>query len=201
MPGDSDIGHYQQDKHHRWLLDKGQITQYGLSSLLDKKKSWWENTQLSPREVRFLRLTPWLVLSFLVCEDLARQDPIGDILRAVGPNLVICLLMDGPQLASRWPSRYATVLADDPGSSVLTVTSLGMAKLSRCLGRPESRVVALWKDASGGPFELELPCDSEALVLSLDLEYGTEWSADGRCSEEGAGNWKLSAVHPIRLDA
>jgi hypothetical protein len=191
---------YKQDKHHRWLLDKGQICQYGLSSLLDKEKCWWENTKLLPREIRFMQLTPWLVMSLLVCEDLARQDPIGDIIRAVGPNLVLCLLMDGPQLANRWSSRYATVLADDPGSSVLTLTSIGMAKLSRCLGKPESRVVALWKDSTAGPHELELPCDAEALVLSLEMDYGTEWSADGRCSKNSAGNWKLAAVHPIRVN-
>ena len=29
-----------------------------------------------------------------------------------------------------WPARYATVLSDDPGSSVLTLTSVGMVDLS-----------------------------------------------------------------------
>ena len=55
--------------------------------------------------------------SVLICEDLARQDPAADLIRAVGPNLVIALLMDGPQLNGRWPARYASVLAEDPGSS------------------------------------------------------------------------------------
>jgi hypothetical protein len=45
--------------------------------------------------------------------------------------LLIALLMDGPQLKSRWSGRYAGVLAEDPGSSVLTLTSLGMALRSR----------------------------------------------------------------------
>lgn len=67
----------------------------------------------------------------LVCEDLARQDPAADLIRAVGPNLLIALLMDGPQLSGRWPARYASVLAEDPGTSVLTLTSLGMAERSR----------------------------------------------------------------------
>jgi len=53
------------------------------------------------------------VLTVLICEDLARLDPVNDLVRAVGPNLVMSLLMDGPQLTTRWPARYATVLADD----------------------------------------------------------------------------------------
>ena len=50
--------------------------------------------------------------------------PLRTVIRSVGPNLVIVLLMDGPQLVRRWPGKYATVLSDDPGSAVLTVTSL-----------------------------------------------------------------------------
>jgi hypothetical protein len=66
--------------------------------------------------------------SVLICADLARQDPAADLIRAVGPNLLIALLMDGPQLSHRWPARYAAVPAEDPGTSVQTLTSLGMAE-------------------------------------------------------------------------
>ena len=41
------------------------------------------------------------------------------------------LLLDGPQLTSRWAARYASVLADDPGSAVMTLTSYGMVQRSR----------------------------------------------------------------------
>ena len=85
----------------------------------------------------------------LICEDLARQDPVTEVIRAVGPNLVFALLMDGPQLRNRWASRYASVLAEDPGCSVLSLTSLGMSRRSR--PRLESgpvvdrsSVIALW---------------------------------------------------------
>jgi hypothetical protein len=30
----------------------------------------------------------------LICEDLARPDPVAEIVRTVGPNLVIALLME-----------------------------------------------------------------------------------------------------------
>ena len=101
-------------------------------------------------------------MSVLICEDLARPDPVGEVVRAVGPNLIIALLSDGPQLNSRWPSRYAGVLADDPGSSVLTVTSAGMAKLSKSGDPAKDRpdVIAFWRDAKTGSTEIVCPKDA-----------------------------------------
>src|ERR1700748_2630135 len=82
----------------------------------------------------------------LVCEDLAQIDDVADVLRSVGPMVLIIPLLDGPQLSSRWAARYASVLADDPGSTVLTLTSYGMARRSRPPGMEASPVIALWKD-------------------------------------------------------
>jgi len=178
-------------------LDENQIRQYGLSTNLDPKTAWWEYIALEPRALAFVSMRPWLTISALICEDLARQDPVGELIRAVGPNLVIALLMDAPQLASRWPARYATVLADDPGSSVLTVTSLGMAALSRPLNvQSRPRVIALWKDArTGVPVEIELPDRASAAVLNLTMEQIEEYSADGRSDEGATGYPVLSGVH------
>jgi hypothetical protein len=129
---------------------------------------------------------PWLTLCVLICEDLARPDPAGDLIRAIGPNLVIALLMDGPQLANRWPNRHATILADDPGSSVLTLTSLGMAQLSRpAAGPSRCRVIALWKEEGAASVEIELPPEHHAAVLSISIKSSVDWSADGR-NREGA---------------
>lgn len=187
-----------QAKHHRWYLDKPQIVQYGLGGRLDLMRSWWESTALPPRTLSFLSMRPWLTLTPLICEDLARRDPVDDILRSVGPNLVIALLMDGPQLAQRWPSRYAMALADDPHSSVLTLTSLGMTQLCRPPGKAPSRSIAMWKDAkSPGPVELELPPNAKALVLSLANEQCEEYTADGRGDEGSTGYPVLAGVHPI----
>lgn len=134
--------HHQQNKHHRWRLDKRQIVQYGLGSSLNVECKWWEHISISERELYFVALDDWLTVCALICEDLARQDPVAEVVRAVGPNLVIALLMDGPQLNSRWPARYATVLADDPGSSVLTLTSVGMSEAGR---RRYRDVPAQWR--------------------------------------------------------
>ena len=190
---------YEQPKHHRWLLDKRQIVQYGLGGTLDLRRSWWEWMQLERRQLQFCSMYPWLSLCALICEDLARQDPVAEIVRAVGPNLVLALLMDGPQLAERWSARYATVLADDPGSSVLTFTSLGMAELSRPPHiRTSSRVVGLWKDPlTGDAVPIELPRGSDAILISLNAQYKEEWTADGRDDSCNAGVPVLGGVHPI----
>lgn len=191
-----------QKKHHRWKLDGSQIAQYGLGGRLHPEKIWWEHISVTDRQIVFLSMLPWLVMCPLICEDLARPDPIGDVIRAVGPNLIVALLMDGPQIKERWGARYATTLADDPGSSVLSITSLGMAGLSRALHSAvnRSRVIALWKDPqSGGATEIELPAGSDAVVISLTVRYLEEWTADGRSDGRNAGCPMLSGIHSVRL--
>jgi hypothetical protein len=108
----------------------------------------------------------------------------------VGPNLIFALLMDGPQVKGRWSSRYAHVLAEDPGCSVLSLTSLGM---SRRMARPptegpdRTRVIGLWRDAIDGERELELMEEGhDACVLSLVKRSLREHSLDGRHDHEKA---------------
>jgi hypothetical protein len=120
------LQHPKQSKHHRWGLETSQIRRYHLGHVLDPSSTWWEQIDVDGRKVAFYVVREGASLAVLVCEDLARYDPVMPTLLAVGPNLVVALLMDGPQLERRWPGRYATVLAEDPGSSVLTLTSLGM---------------------------------------------------------------------------
>lgn len=189
----------RQGKHHRWKLTKSQILQYGLSTHLNPAASWWEHISIAERRLVFVAMRPWLALSVLVCEDLARPDPAGDILRAVGPNLVVSILMDGPQLTDRWSARYATVLADDPGCSVLCLTSAGMAELSkpRPGGTSRSHVVALWKDPERGLIEIDLPSGADAIVLNISVDYKEEWSIDGRSDGGLTGYPILSGVHYI----
>ena len=143
----------QQHKHHRWQLEEHQLRRYDLDGQLAPSRRWWEAIGLRRRRLTFLTVAEGVTLCPLVCEDLARADAVAELIRSVGPSLVIALLLDGPQLASRWPGRSARVLADDPGCAVLTLTSVGMAGRSqpddgmpsRDDGIP-SRVVALWSD-------------------------------------------------------
>lgn len=189
-----------QKKHHRWKLEKNQITQYGIGSNLHPLANWWEHIQLGDREISFVSVQPWLTMSVLICEDLARPDPVGDVIRAVGPNLIIALLSDGPQIGSRWPGRYASGFADDPGSSVLTVTSLGMSKLSRPQdpSKDRSNTVVLWRDAHSGTHEIACPSGNEGIVLNVTAEYHEEWTADGRGDGKNSGYPVLSGYHLIK---
>lgn len=175
-----------RSKHHRWSLDRDQTLAYQLGGQICSLQNPWENIELPERVLHFVTLGNWMTWSVLICEDLARQDPAADLIRAVGPNLVIALLMDGPQLRGRWPSRYASVLAEDPGSSVLTLTSLGMAERSRPAMHgtgqraPSRRAIALWRDVESGEHEIELDAGDNACVLSLVCRSKKEVAADGR---------------------
>jgi len=183
----------KQHKHHRWRLDGNQLRQYELASALSPAKSWWEHISLDARQLHFYAVGRWLTMCHLICEDLARQEPVASVVRAVGPTLVIALLMDGPQLGFRWAGRYASVLADDPGSSVLSVTSLGMVSRTQ----PPSRVVALWKDMQRGLRELRLDEGASALYLTIAPEWTEEWSADARRDHRTAACLVLESVEQI----
>jgi hypothetical protein len=181
-----------QLKHHRWCLDRDQIIQYNLGGRLPASRDCWERVFIGDRDVHFVTLSAWLTFCVLICEDLARQDPMAEVIRAVGPNLVFALLMDGPQLKQRWPARYASVLAEDPGSSVLTLTSLGMAKRS-CPkeGEPavpsgDKTVIGLWRDAIFGQREIAVEDGHDACVLSLVCRSTREYTIDGRNDNEQA---------------
>jgi hypothetical protein len=102
-----------------------------------------------------------ITLVSLVCEDLGQTDSVVDVMRSVGPTVVLTPLLDGPQLNSRWAARYASMLAGDPGSAVLTLTSFGMVRRSRPHGRDSSPVVALWKDPVRGLREIRLETGSQ----------------------------------------
>lgn len=187
----------QVDKHHRWGLDPGQIRQYRLSRSLSARRLWWEAICIPRRSLHILDMEGVGPVAVLICEDLARLDAVAEVLRFVGPTLVMALLLDGPQLSSRWSSRYAGVLADDPGSAVLTLTSLGMAQRSRPSGRLPSRVIALWKDPDRGQREIEMARGALGVLLTLGEETSRSWTADGRCHRDGAPRLVLENVTQI----
>jgi hypothetical protein len=172
----------RQAKHHRWKLDLRQVETYKLKKLA-RKDFWWEHVDIRDRAINFYAMKPWLTFSVLICEDLARPDPVGDTIRAVGPNLVIALLMDGPQLEERWPGRHAMALVEDPGCSVLTLTCVGMSELSRPNGKPTQyqRQIGLWRDpGSSRATAIKLPKSAASVLLDISIEQREEWTSDGR---------------------
>lgn len=170
-----------RQKHHRWKLNRSQLTDYALSSVLDSDISWWENIDVDQRAISVHLVRDNLAVCPLICEDLARSDPCHNPIRSIGPNLIVALLMDGPQIGSRWPGRYATNMADDPGSSVLSLSSLGLIeRTNRTRRYPSNRCVALWKDDRATSISMELPEDSGAILLTLSATVATESTLDGR---------------------
>jgi hypothetical protein len=191
--------HIRQNKHHRWSLDEGQILQYHLGGVLHPRIRWWEAMQVLRRTVHFVEHGDEIVIVSLVCEDLAQIDSVAEVVRSVGPTVVFTPLLDGPQLSSRWAARYASVLADDPGSAVLTLTSFGMVQRSRPHGRNASPVVALWKDPVGGLREIPLEAGAQGILLTLSSDRGTRRSADGRWPVENVIEQFDVAVHQVRV--
>ncbi len=188
--------HYRQNKHHRWFLDAGQIEAYNIAGALHPGVRWWEAMAIPQRNVQFLEVGGGMTVAAVVCEDLARLDGVAQLLRSVGPTLVVTLLLDGPQLASRWTARYASVLADDPGSTVLTLTALGMANRSRPVGHPPSRVVALWKD-SRGMREIALDPGAQAVLLKAIVGRSVRHAADGRPPVDDVTDFTLAGVEQV----
>ncbi len=202
-----------QRKHHRWSLNEAQIKQYGLAGRFSTTKRWYEKIEISQRRLSIMAPNGWLSICPLICEDLAQLEPVSELIRGIGPTLLITLLADGPQLDNRWSSRYASVFADDPGTSVLTLTSAGMVKKSssrfvdKKLGDnrndDDSNTVGLWKDMMTGfhPIkdqDLGHPGGNSSFMSNFLLTVTAEWkeelTADGRTDHTNASVIKFQSI-------
>lgn len=187
-----------QHKHHRWKLTHNQIVDYGISHTLNPMYDWWENTNISTRALNFWAFRENSILSTLICEDLARNDPAHQVLRTIGPNLVIALLMDGPQLDSRWPGRYASMLSEDPGASVLTLTSGGLLHDRKGGGRYDnSYQVALWSEPGKPNRVLDMGENNGGILLNLQGVNRSTQTLDGRHKPNSAKEWRLVGVKEV----
>jgi hypothetical protein len=155
-----------------------------------------------PRQaVQFVELGDGITLVSLVCQDLAEIDDVADVVRSVGPTVIYTPLLDGPQLSSRWSARYASVLADDPGSAVITLTSYGMVQRSRPHGRDSSPVVGLCKDPGTGLREIPLEPGAQGVLLTACGDRALRRTADGRHPVDNVTEYFDVAVHQIRVGA
>ena len=194
------VFHIRQNKHHRWSFDKDQLYEYHLGGALHPHVRWWEATDLPRRKVNIVEFGDELTLISLVCEDLALIDDVSRIVRAVGPTIVITPLLDGPQLTTRWSARYASFMADDPGSAVLTLSSHGMVQRSRPHGHEASKVVGLWKDSVRGPREIPLEPGAQGVLLTICSDRATRRTSDGRLPINNTTNIFDVALHQVRIN-
>jgi len=113
------------------------------------------------------------------------------------------LLMDGPQLGFRWPGRYAGVLADEPGCSVLSLTCAATVDLSNAyhaiMNHPEEqpkRVVARWTQATATT-DIELPVNANAVLLTLQSDPRHQTTLDNRSDQSRARALSFVSQQPI----
>ncbi|QJE03681.1 hypothetical protein HH212_26665 (plasmid) [Massilia forsythiae] len=197
---DGTVAIKEQNKHHRWRLDRSQTDRYGLRFDEDPDNNqWWEDIDVSQRRLPFFAMRKDMSLATLICEDLARTDPAMTAIRAVGPNLVVALLMDGPQLAVRWPGRYATVLAEDPGAAVLSFTCAAMVDRSNWLEAKPARSIGLWRDGAGRTQEIGLPAGTQGVVLTLQSKSKHQNTLDNRSDHSLSRQLTLRTVVPLCL--
>ncbi|MCA1543557.1 hypothetical protein GA0061099_101533 [Bradyrhizobium yuanmingense] len=178
--------------------DGQQIESYGLQDELSTKCVWWEYLEIGHRIIHMDVFRNRSALTAVICEDLARVDPALSLIRSLEPNLVFALLMDGPQLAFRWPGSYAASLTDDPGSSVLTITCAALIDRSNASRKAAGlkrgpRSIALWRHhlrvgsaapPNQGRHQLTLLPNQQALVLQLDSKPAPEMTVDGRANSD-----------------
>jgi hypothetical protein len=193
----------EQSKHHRWRLNVAQNEQYALDfHSKSHANKWWEDIDVSERKLPFFAFRRDMSMAVLICEDLARSDPAMSVIRAVGPNLVLALLMDGPQIPQRWPGRYATVLAEDPGSAVLTVSCTAMVDRSNStfIGSSKKRAVGLWRDTDENMQAIELEDKSVAVMLTLKPSIQKQHTLDARSDNFSCHKLTLDQVCQISIE-
>jgi len=138
-PGGGISEDFFQNKHHPWRLDGHQFRQYGLENVFSSENELLESCEINPKDIYFVRFRADLCVCFMICEDIRQPEPIAEIIRHVAPNLIVALLLDGPQIPARWCGTAAKRLSEGCGATVLTVTSSGMVKRSKPLnGGPKA---------------------------------------------------------------
>lgn len=193
-----------QRKHHKWFLDNSQIQQYGLENKFVPNFTHFENIKINQRRLHVIAPNGWLALTSLICEDLARQEPVAEVIRGIGPTLLFALLSDGPQLTNRWSARYANSLADDPGTSVFTLTSNGMCKLSRTRNKIDNKktgnIIGLWKDSINGWKEVKSKYEKGAVSFTISAKFMEEFTLDGRSDKNAASVFQFETIEPIQIE-
>lgn len=195
----------EQNKHHRWRIDRAQAESYALTLDNDPDNGqWWEDIDVTNRALPFYAMREDMSMVTLICEDLARMEPAMNAIRAVGPNLVVALLMDGPQMGHRWPARYASVLSDEPGCAVLSLTCVATVDLSnehyyRSTGKTSSRTVGRWTQSAEGGKSIDVNLDPghHGVLVTLKSSPKHQTTLDNRGDE--AVSRELSYVSQISL--
>lgn len=201
--------HTSRNKHHRWQITPQQILEYDLKPGFNNGKgddllpAYWERVGIPRRRLNTHQFRDQSVLTTLICEDLARAEPVHKYVRAVGPNIIFVLLMDGCQIEQRWPARYAMGLSEDPGSAVVTLTSRALVARSNAKRRRDGDTnpkwsVALARDPGEDPKQIACPLSNEGVILKFAARESAELTLDGRFKNTG-WSWFMESDKPVAL--
>lgn len=160
-----------QSKHHRWNLNGDQIRGYDLQHRVGgglDESPHWENFAGRPREINFVAYRRRSCFCGIVCEDLARSEPAHEIIRAIGPNLLFALLMDGPQIEPRWGARYSSMFSDDHGCAVMTLSSYALVSAGQ-KNYDEPSYSVLYFRSPNMPSAKSFECSGEGSAVLLRL--------------------------------
>lgn len=205
-------------KHHRWRIEKLQIESYGLQNVLDPSTNWWEKIRIRKREVKMVMFRNVSAFGVMICEDLARSEPAHDVFRALGANIIFGLLFDGPQTKSRWSSKYAASITEDPGTAVVSLTSHALMKRSYETYKKTKEYkeksknntnddscwsIALWQNDStdreeSQQIEIICPQGKHAVLVTLEMGVTIDQTIEGRPSTK-LPRWQLKNQVPIGL--
>ncbi len=197
-----------QFKHHRWSLEESQLNQYKIAGRLSVSKRWFENSFITQRRLTVVSCAPWLAVTPLICEDLVQQQPVAPIIRGIGPSLIVAMLLDGPQTEKRWPARYAGVLSQDPGSSVISLTATGMVNLARPSDDSDRRnEFFMFAEGFGRPRYFPIDKDYREKKADCELAYSVvikpssieERTMDDRSDDGQAFSVKFSGSRLVHM--
>lgn len=164
--------HWAQSKHHQWKLTPGQIERYQLEEQLSTSgPECFEDFEID-RKCLLFSLNDEFIVTTLICEDIARSTPVLPVIEALGPSLVIALLMDDAQLPIRWNAKKAESIWEAAGTSVLTFTSLGMVARSTFVDRANDAPIAYWQGGIRGSTDISrcisMPWDAQGVVICVE---------------------------------
>jgi len=126
---------WTQDKHHPYSISAEQIAQWGLQRQLGKVKR--NEVGTSTRKKVVIRDIPGSGrFCVVVCEDLARSEPVQNAIRDFGVDMGVVVVMNGLFSESGWRLRHAVNLAEEPGSRIAIGNSCAI--LARMEPRPTS---------------------------------------------------------------
>ena len=172
--------HIRQNKHHRWSLDEGQVEQYHLGGALHPHIRWWEAMEVPRKAIQFVEVAE-LMLASLVCEDLAQNDDIAQLIRSVGPTIVVdgAARRAAAHLPLGGPLRERPGRRSRLGGADADLLRDGRALATRTAGMPlgSSRCE---KDPTRGVREIPLEPGAHGVLLTVCMDRATRYSADGR---------------------